>query len=65
MVAPSGLPLALGCRRLWRLRYPLAAWVLGIGLGAVTLATTLVSGLLGPIVIAVYAVVLSLPVWIA
>ena len=37
-VAPCGLPLALGCRRLWRL---------------------------GPIAIALYATVLSVPVWIA
>ena len=37
----------------------------GIGLGAVTAAASLVAGLLGPIAIAVYAVVLSIPVWIA
>ena len=36
------------------------AW---IGLGAVTVAATVVAGLLGPVAIAVYAVVLSLPVW--
>ena len=35
MVAPCGLPLALGCRRLWRLRYRRAAWLTGIVLGAV------------------------------
>ena len=64
-VAPCGLPLALGCRRLWRLGYRRAAWWAGIGLGAVTVAASLVAGLLGPIAIAVYAAVLSLPVWIA
>ena len=37
----------------------------GIGLGAVTVAASLVAGLLGPVAIAVYAVVLSVPVWIA
>ncbi len=26
LVAPSGLPLALGCRRLWRLGYRRGAW---------------------------------------
>ena len=53
------------CRRLWRLGYRRGAWMAGIGLGAVTAAASLVAGLLGPIAIAVYAVVLSIPVWIA
>ena len=60
-----GLPLALGCRRLWRLGYRRGAWMAGIGLGAVTVAASLVAGLLGPVAIALYAVVLSVPVWIA
>ena len=64
-VAPCGLPLALGCRRLWRLGYRRVAWMAGIGLGAVTVAASLVAGLLGPVAIALYAVVLSVPVWIA
>ena len=73
-VAPCGLPLALGCRRLWRLGYRRGAWMAGIGLGAVTAAASLVAGLLGPVAswvagllgpIALYAVVLSAPVWIA
>ena len=53
LVAPCGLPLALGCRRLWRLRYRRAAWAAGIGLGAVTVAASLAAGLLGPVAIAV------------
>ncbi len=36
-----------------------------IGLGAVTVAASLVAGPLGPVAIALYAVVLSVPVWIA
>ena len=64
-VAPCGLPLALGCRRLWWLGYRRCAWMAGIGLGAVTVAASVVAGLLGPIAIALYAVVLSVPVWIA
>lgn len=63
LVAPCGLPLALGCRRLWRLRYRRAAWVVGMGLGTATVAASLVAGLLGPVAIAMYAIVLSLPVW--
>ena len=64
-VAPCGLPLALGCRRLWWLGYRRGAWMAGIGLGAVTVAASVVAGLLGPIAIALYAVVLSVPVWVA
>ena len=65
LVAPCGLPLALGCRRLWRLGYRRGAWWAGIALGAVTVAASLVAGLLGPVAIALYAAGLSLPVWIA
>ena len=57
--------LALGCRRLWRRGYRRAAWMAGVGLGAATATASLVAGLLGPLAIAVYAVLLSLPVWIA
>ena len=64
-VAPCGLPLVLGRRRLWRLGYRRIAWMAGVGLGAVTVAGSLVVGLLGPVVIAVYAVLISLPAWIA
>ena len=63
LVAPCGLPLALGCRRVWLLGYRRGAGWAWIGLGAVTVAASVVAGLLGPVAIAVYAVVLSLPVW--
>ena len=64
-VAPCGLPLALGCRRLWRLGYRRAAWVAGVGLGVATIPVAVLAGLLGPVAIAAGAVVLSLPVWMA
>ena len=62
-VAPCGLPLALGSRWLWRVGYRRTAWALGAIFAVVTVAASLVAGLLGPIAIAVYAIVLSLPVW--
>ena len=65
VVAPCGLPLALACRRLWWLGFRRAAWGVGAGLGAITVAVSLLTGLLGPLAIVVAAVVLSLPVWIA
>ena len=65
VVAPCGLPLALGCRRLWRLGYRRGAWWAGIALGAMTVAASVFAGLLGPVAIAICAVVLSLPIWAA
>ena len=65
LVAPCGLPLALGCRRMWRLGYRRGAGWVWIALGVVTVAASVVAGLLGPIAIALYAIVLSLPVWAA
>ena len=63
LVAPCGLPLALGCRRLWRLGYRRGAWWAGVALGALTLAASVFAGLLDPVAIAVCAVILSLPAW--
>ena len=62
-MAPCGLPLVLGCRRLWRLGYRCGAWAAGAGLGTLTVAASLPAGLLGPIAIAVCAVVIALPAW--
>ena len=65
VAVPCGLLLALGCRRLWRLGYMRAAWAAGVGLGVATVAGTVLAGLLGPVAITVWAVLLSLPVWIS
>ena len=64
-VAACGLPLAVGCRRLWRLGYRRVAWMAGFGLGVVTIPAAVFAGLLGPLAIAAGAVLFSLPVWIA
>ena len=61
-LAPCGLPLALACRQIWRLGWRRAAWATWAGLGAVT--APLVAGLPGPLAIAAWAVVLSLPAWL-
>ena len=65
VLAPCGLPLALGCRRLWRLGRRRAAWWLGVSLGAPTVAASVFAGLLGPVAIAVVALLASVPVWAA
>ena len=65
VVGPCGLPLALACRRLWWLGFRRAAWGVGATLGTVTVAASILAGLLGPLAIVVAAAVFSLPVWIA
>ena len=64
VLALCGLPLALGCRRLWRLRYRRIGWCAGIALGALTVAASLYAGLLGPVAVAICAGLFSLPVWV-
>lgn len=63
--ALGGLPLALGCRRLWRLGRRRSASATGIALGLVSVFAALVAGLLGPVAIVAVSAVLSLPVWAA
>ena len=65
VVAPAGLPLALACRQLRRLGYVRTTWVAAAVLAPATVAASLLAGLLGPLAIATYAVILSLPIWIA
>ena len=60
---PCGLPLGLGCRRLWRLGYRRGSWWAGVALGAKTVAASVSAGLLGPVAIALCAVIFSLPAW--
>lgn len=64
MTAPFGLPLALACRLIHGLQRPRAAWVSFAVLAPLTALASIVAGLLGPIGIAVYTTVLSLPAWL-
>ena len=65
VIAPCGLPLALPFRRLWRGGYPGPAWIAFAVLAPATIAASLFAGLFGPLVIAGYSAVISLPAWIA
>ena len=65
VAAPCGLPLAFACRWLGRMGYRCAAWMAGVALGTATVAVLLSAGLFGPVGIAIAAIPLSLPVWIA
>ena len=64
VIAPCGLPLAFAWSALRGLGYPgTAGTVCGI-LAVATVVLSLFAGLLGPIAIAAYAIVVSLPAWI-
>ena len=64
VTAPFGLPLALACRLIHGLQRPCMAWIAFAALAPITAAASMVAGLLGPIGIAIYAAVLSLPAWL-
>lgn len=64
VTAPCGLPLALAFRGIWRTGSTRAAWTTFAILAPVTSFAALVAGLLGPVAIAIYAAVLSVPAWI-
>ena len=64
VIAPCGLPLAFAWSALRNLGYPgTAAAVCGV-LAVATIVLSLFAGLLGPVAIAAYAIVASLPAWI-
>ena len=65
VMAPCGLPLALGCRGVWRLGHRRAAWAAGLVLGVVTVEAVPFGGLHGLLAIASSALGASLPVWAA
>ena len=64
VMAPCGLPLALGCRGVWRLGHRRAAWAAGLVLGVVTVEAVLFAGLHGLLAIAACALGAGLPVWV-
>ena len=64
VTAPFGLPLALACRLVHGLQRPRAAWVAFAVLAPLTVLASIAAGLLGPIGIALYAIVLSVPAWL-
>ena len=64
MLAGSQVLAALCCRRVWRLGYRRGVGWVRVALGVPT-ASSVVAGLLGPVVNALYAVVLNLLVWLA
>lgn len=63
-IAPCGLPLAFAWTAIHDLGYPRTAGSVCGVLALATVALSLIAGLLGPIGVAVYAIVLSLSAWI-
>ncbi len=64
VVAPCGLPLAWACGRLLRIGCHFTAWGSFAVLALLTAVASLFAGLLGPVAILIYALVLSAPAWI-
>lgn len=64
VIAPCGLPLAFAWSALRSLGHPGAAGAVCGVLAVATIVLSLFAGLLGPVAIAAYAIVASLPAWI-
>ncbi len=64
VIAPCGLPLAFAWSALRSLGHAGTAGVVCGVLAVTTIALSLFAGLLGPVAIAVYAIIASLPAWI-
>lgn len=62
-LAPLGLPLALACRALRRGGHVVSAWVTFIVLAPATVGSVVIGGLFGPLGIALYVIIFSLPAW--
>ena len=57
MIAPCGLPLALAWKKIRCVGHPAVAWMAFAVLAPATAASSMFAGLLGPVAIAAYAVV--------
>ncbi len=64
VTAPCGLPLALAWLALRRAGWRRTAWVVFAVLGPLSVLGALGGGLLGPVGIAGYTLLISLPAWI-
>ena len=64
VTGPCGLPLALAWLALLRAGWRRTAWAVFAVLGPLSVLGALAGGLLGPLGIAGYTLVLSLPAWI-
>ena len=64
VTAPCGLPLALAWLALRRAGWIRTAWTVFAVLGPLSVLGALAGGLLGPLGVAGYTAVLSLPAWI-
>ncbi len=64
LLAAGGLPLMLACRKLWRDGYGFLAVASFALLAPLTVGAATVGGILGPVAVIAYAVVLSSPAWL-
>ena len=64
VIAPCGLPLAFAWSAIHGLGSPRMAWAVCGSFALASVVLSLYAGLLGPIAVAAYAIVLSLPAWV-
>ncbi len=62
--AVSGLFLALACRKLWHQDRKISIYACMLILGPLSIFGVLIAGLLGPLMMLLYAAVISLPAWL-
>lgn len=62
--AACGLFLALACGKLWRHGRKISVYICALILGPISILGVLIAGLLGPLMMLAYAMVISLPAWL-
>ncbi|MCY4218271.1 MAG: hypothetical protein OXE56_03230 [Gammaproteobacteria bacterium] len=61
----SGFFLAFACKKLWFQERKTSTVMCAVLLGPITIFGVLIAGLLGPIMMLLYAAIISIPAWLA
>lgn len=64
VAAISGLFLAFACRKLWQYGRRVSVYICALVLGPLSILGVLFAGLLGPLMMLFYALVISFPAWL-
>ncbi len=64
VAAISGLFLAFACRKLWQHGRKVSFYICALVLGPISIVGVIFAGLLGPLMMLFYALVISFPAWL-